>query len=274
MFDKVKPRFLAAVKKRKDVFEVWWDLAGFVQTQLSAGPVNQLQVLIQRQEQATAVGKSASGVAVTGMFAGGFKSNGSQPASAGAVFGLSFLGGCGTRGRGGLTVGDAVVEACKFAGFRSLRDGGADRVEVNLGHAGDKGGFVEEWLSLEAGLPEVTGDFIFAVGTFGDRFGNALHEPGDAAESTALVGKAGGAVFEVIELFGGGLFREPGGGAALRKQGPPAACDFVVGPRGGDVRASADDEVHVVGHECIAERFDGEDAGQFFEAAADPFAAV
>jgi hypothetical protein len=32
--------------------------------------------------------------------------------------------------------------------------------------------------------------------------------------------------------------------------------------------------MHVVGHECIAERFDGENAGQFFEATADPFTAV
>jgi hypothetical protein len=32
--------------------------------------------------------------------------------------------------------------------------------------------------------------------------------------------------------------------------------------------------VHVVGHECIAERFDGENAGQFFDARADPLAAM
>ena len=253
---------------------MWWDLAGFVQPHLAAGPVDQLQVLIERQEQTAAVGKSASSVAVAGMFAGGFKSDGGEPPGAGAVFGLSFPGGFGSGASGGLTIGDAVVQACKFAGFRRLRHCGTDGVEINVGHAGGNCRFVEQWLSLEAGFPEVTGDVVFPVGTFGDGFGNALHKPGNAAEPTAFVGEASGAVFEVIELFCGGLFREPGGGAALWKQGPPAACDFVIGPRGGDVRASADDEVHVVGHECIAERFDGENGGQFFEAIADPFAAM
>ena len=47
VFDEIQPCFGAAVESREDGIEMLWNLTRFVQTQLTARPVDQLQVLIK-----------------------------------------------------------------------------------------------------------------------------------------------------------------------------------------------------------------------------------
>ena len=191
---KVQPDIRAAVEPGEDGFKVHRDLAGLVSARLAAGPVEQLQVLVERHKQTAAVAAATRRCSVAGGLmglmgpigpirpigpmrlpaniprTGRFYPNRSQPAGFGTVVGLSLL----SFLRGGelceLSVGDAVVNACEFAGFGGLRDGSADGVEVDVGETGGDGGFIEQRLDFEAGFPEVPGDIVFKVGTFGDGF--------------------------------------------------------------------------------------------------------
>jgi hypothetical protein len=62
--------------------------------------------------------------------------------------------------------------------------------------------------------------------------------------------------------------------AALREKPPPAKCDFIVRPEQRNIGTRANNQMHVIGHERVTERFDGKNTSQLFEATADPFAAM
>jgi hypothetical protein len=62
--------------------------------------------------------------------------------------------------------------------------------------------------------------------------------------------------------------------AALREKPPPAKCDFIVRPEQRNIGTRANNQMHVIGHEHVTERLNGKNTSQFFEATADPFAAM
>lgn len=67
--DKVQPRFSAAVKPGKYRVKVWRDLARLVQPQLTASPVHQLQILVERHQQAATVSEPTSRAVIASLFA-------------------------------------------------------------------------------------------------------------------------------------------------------------------------------------------------------------
>lgn len=91
--DKIQPRFSAAVKPGKYRVKVWRDLARLVPPQLTASPVHQLQILVERHQQAATVGEPTSRAVIASLIAGRFERDWGQPASLGTVFGLYVLGG-------------------------------------------------------------------------------------------------------------------------------------------------------------------------------------
>ena len=180
---------------------MWGDPTRFVKSQLTTSPVNQLEVLIERHEQAATIGKPTISAKVAGLLARRFERNWSQPAGFEAVFDLHVPSSRGGGGFSNLTICDSIVETCEFTGLWRLSNRGADGIEIDVGQTGRDGGFVEQRLSFEAGFPEMPSDVVFAVGTLGDGFGNTFHEPRNTGKPPTPVGKTGSVVFNVIQLF-------------------------------------------------------------------------
>jgi len=79
----------------------------------------------------------------------------------------------------------ALTDRGEWRILRRRGDAGANRVEVDVGHAGEQGAFVEQRLRAEAPFPEAPGAVVFAVGATGNRLVEAAHEPAQAAQALA-----------------------------------------------------------------------------------------
>lgn len=182
-------------------------------------------------------------------------------------------GGDQLRGAVFLSGDAALLHAGVVAGLGRLRHGGADRIEINVGHGGDDGGLVEQRHALEASLPEVPSAAIVAVGAAGEAFLHALHEPGERPQALAD---------GIDPLQVGGPLRDFGGTprlraavrAGARMRARPARGDLDGRPTDHAVGIGQDDDVQVVGHHGVGQHVDGEGACRLADEFADPGAAV
>src|SRR5690606_42037855 len=85
-----------------------------------------------------------------------------------------------------LALHDALpIYTGEVGGLRRIRHTGADRIQVDVGHAGEKGGVVEQGLAAKSPLPEAPGAAVLGVGETGDVFVQAAHEPADVGEASS-----------------------------------------------------------------------------------------
>ena len=77
-------------------------------------------------------------------------------------------------------IADPFLNAGKVALFGSGCLSGADDIEVDVDHASNDGGIIQEGLAFEAGFPEMAFDIVFFIGGASDVFIELLHEPAEA----------------------------------------------------------------------------------------------
>ena len=303
---KVAPHAPFDAQSLKDRAEWFGDLAALVATPLAAGPVQQRQVVRKRHRQKALV--AGPDARATGLRAGGLalvKCQWSKPPVAGdalmGVGGAAFAGlagggflaalcgSCGLDLGGGFAEGngnkfaggglellpleglDAVVGRGVLALLGGCRHRRPDRVQVDVHGAGQQARFVGDSLGFEAAFPEAAGAVVLLVGHAGDRLAGTSHEPRDVAESRADQFQAVFVTLERLDVVFGGLakvFFEAAAGEKLE----PALGDLPVGPRGDDVGAVAEDQVHVVGEDGIGQDVDAEYGCENLEPASYPFA--
>jgi hypothetical protein len=74
----------------------------------------------------------------------------------------------------------ALVNGGEFGVLGCRRDAGANRIQVDVRHGSENGGFVEQGLALKAAFPEAASAAVFGIRPSRQMFVHLLHEPTDA----------------------------------------------------------------------------------------------
>jgi len=166
----------ADVQASEDCRQVFGDTAAFSRRDAAAGPIDQFDVILKTGRQCDL----AVGVLVP------------EPHQF-AHRGVQILGEFGFGFRLLIRAGHAAFENPLLdrgeVGFlRRLGHCCSDWVQIDIGHRRDDGRFVQQRLALEPRLPKVAGDVVFLVGSSGNGFIQATHEPGDIEQSFSIGG--------------------------------------------------------------------------------------
>lgn len=203
--DAGSPAFRVVIDDRQDRGCVRRNAPSFPWSQLTAGPVEELQVFGGREVHS------------------GSQSAGSRFESRGQHHGI--------RSR----LDDAFRDAGVCGGIEPIRHACPDRVQVDVGHGGEDRAVVAQGLALVASFPESSLAAVFAIGPARDRFDEAAHEPGKAAQALAQ-GANSVRVGEQALAF---AFDRVVAMLARWKQPDPTRCNVVVVPYACFVRVDA-----------------------------------
>jgi len=151
---------------------------------------------------------------------------------------------------------DTFLNAGEVAFLGRGGHAGVNEIQVDIDHAGEGGRIIEECLTFEAGLPEVTFDVVFFIGSARDEFIELSHEPAEVGEAAAEDGDTLGAIGEGRDLEVERDF------FLFWRERNPAGGDFSIGPGGGDIGAEAENVVEMGIHDGIGDDIDGEDGGE------------
>ena len=112
--------------------------------------------------------------------------------------------------------------------------------------ARQNGCVIEKFLAPVSSLPKSSATRIFSVGTSGDRFAQAAHEPGEAGQPPTAFCERVLVGCQHSQFVRFGFCRLALIIAAFGEKTPPAASDFFVGPRVHHIRPGSEDGVKVV----------------------------
>ncbi len=192
----IKPVVDVDLEAFQDGLEVGGDLAAFAGLEDASGVVDEFEVVV---EVDAVVGGGEGGgdpELVFGAVGLGLVGAGDQfGRDGGGAGGGAFAFGLGDEGAGlvvDLPSVNAALDAGVVAGLGRGRHLGADRVQIDVGHAADDGGVIEQGDALESTFPEVTGHAVLAVGASGDALLEDPHEPADRSQTLAAGFDPGG----------------------------------------------------------------------------------
>ena len=169
---------------------------------------------------------------------------------------------------------NAVVGRRELAVLRLLGQCGAHPVQIHVHAARQHGRVVQQGLALEPAFPETARAPVLLVRPAGHRLAQAPHQPRQAAQAPAALGRHFRIGHQHGQLVPLRLGRQTVVAATPRKQPPPPPGHLFVRPCGGHVWPCSHDNVQVIVHHRIAAHVDAEDAGQLLQALANPALAV
>ncbi|HSX59124.1 MAG TPA: hypothetical protein VLF18_02885, partial [Tahibacter sp.] len=128
-----------------------------------------------------------------------------------------------------------------------IGDSRAYWIQVDVGHGCEQRALVAEKLTPIAPFPEPPFAAVFAIGTAGDRLGQATHEPRKVAEARANHANARRVCKKLLTPHHHSILiivRD-------RKHSQPARRHFFVAPRLHGAGNHLNDNVKVIAHDCI-----------------------
>ena len=238
------------------------DLPRLVRSSLATCPVEQFQVILERDTQEAFIARSQSLFVCHRTVGARIQSHRGQPSISGDLRTLPFcgvlspflqlFGGGGFQDGCRLSLGDrqhgsgrgfdflAFESLDAIAGgsvpgfFQRFGHSGANRVQIDVHATGQQGRFVDDALGAKTTLPEGAGALILEIGQSGDGFREGFHEPGDIRQALPDGCDALSVVGEDIHIVGGGvaeLFIDTFTGENLK----PAEGDLSIGPGFDDI---------------------------------------
>jgi hypothetical protein len=142
--------------------------------------------------------------------------------------------------------------------FRETSKARTNGVQIDVGHAFEKCGVIEQRLKLEPAFPESTVTVVFAICSAGERLVYAAHEPTDAHKASSPAGN----FCRCRAIFRNG------------EQLTPSPHGVGIRPLRGLFGFHSQYYVIVVMHDCISNYFNREDRRKLHQATFDPLSAV